>query len=75
MKRGCSMSEEMVEYKKECPVCHTVNTLMLKKSEIESYQNGAHVQDAFGRLSPSEREILITGICGKCWDKMFKEEE
>ena len=33
------------------------------------------IQDAFFGLTPDQRELLITGICGKCFDGMFADEE
>ena len=36
-----------------------------------------HIQDALSFLSADDREILISGICPKCWNEMFgmNEEE
>ena len=36
---------------------------------------GVHLQNAFPYLSASERELIKSGTCGKCWDKMFPEED
>jgi hypothetical protein len=30
--------------------------------------DGVNVQIAFPYLSAGEREMLVSGICGKCWD-------
>jgi hypothetical protein len=40
---------------------------------IEAWDNGrgAFVQDAFPMLTPPERERLVTGICGPCWEALF----
>ena len=32
-------------------------------------------QNAFPYLSPSERELLISHTCSKCFDEMFGEED
>ena len=32
---------------------------------------GAFVQDAFPMLSADDRERLVTGICGPCWERLF----
>ena len=34
-----------------------------------------YVQDLFPYLSADERELLVSGVCGKCYDEMFTEEE
>lgn len=32
---------------------------------------GNYIQNAFPELTPDEREILISGICGTCFDNLF----
>jgi hypothetical protein len=58
-----------------CTDCKTEYTLMLPQDAIDLYVAGAHVQDAFPMLSPDERELMISGVCGPCFDAMFPEEE
>ena len=33
------------------------------------------VQDHFPQLSAEDREMLVSGVCGKCWDRLFPDEE
>ena len=42
---------------------------------IEEYRNGSHIQDAFSYLSINERELLLSGICGYCFDAIFPDDE
>jgi hypothetical protein len=42
---------------------------------VERWQSGDYIQDALPMLSADERELLISGICGHCFDTMFCEEE
>jgi hypothetical protein len=35
----------------------------------------SHIQDALPELSADNRELLISGVCGECFDNMFKGEE
>lgn len=58
-----------------CKECKIEYTFMLPQDGIDLYLAGAHVQDAFPMLSPEERELMISGICGPCWDVLFPEEE
>ena len=58
-----------------CPSCGKVNQLMASKAGIRSWRQGEHIQNAFPELNPDQRELLLTGICGKCWDDTFKEED
>lgn len=34
-----------------------------------------HIQHVFPNLTPAERELFITGMCGTCWDKMFADPD
>ncbi len=38
------------------------------------WQEGELAQNAFPYLSADEREMLISGVCPKCWAKTFGEE-
>jgi len=33
------------------------------------------MQDIFPELSIEDRELLISGTCGTCWNKLFPDEE
>ena len=58
-----------------CVHCRQVQTIMLSKTGIEAYQKGALMQDAFPELTAGQREMLISGTCDTCWDKLFTESE
>lgn len=30
-----------------------------------------YIQDIFPNLSPADREIFISGVCGKCWNRLY----
>lgn len=55
----------------ECPFCHKANEVEVNEMDYWDWQDGALAQDAFPYLSTDERELLISGICPKCWDDMF----
>ena len=72
----------MRENKKEvtvvtvCPMCGHANEVAVNEEDYFNWSfDGALVQDAFPYLSADEREMLISGICPKCWDKLFGEED
>ena len=58
-----------------CPFCGKVNEVGVNEMDYWDWQDGALVQNAFPYLSADEREALISGICPKCWNKMFGEDE
>ncbi len=60
---------DLVDYNARCPFCGDVNIIKVHKVSLEAYNNGALAQDAFPNLTAAEREMIITGICPKCWDR------
>ena len=60
---------------KPCPTCKRMDTFTVPAEQVAAYKAGAHVQDAFPGLTADQREQLITGYCGPCWDLAFGEEE
>ena len=55
----------------KCPVCQQTNTITVDHRAFAQWRGGAHIQDVMPELSASQREILITGIDGACWSRMF----
>ena len=57
-----------------CPWCGKASAFEVDKevwnTGWKAYNAGANIQDAWPTLSPSERELILTGICDDCWDKM-----
>lgn len=53
-----------------CRDCGKAVELELSQEQIDRYNNGALAQNAFPHLTPDEREIIISGICGECFDEL-----
>ena len=60
---------------KDCLMCKKLYTMEVSEEGFDMWVGGAHVQDAFPELSKDDRELLISGICGPCFDKLFEEDE
>lgn len=55
-----------------CVNCDKEYVLNVNSEDLEKWETtNIFVQDAFSYLTPAERELLISGICGTCFDKMF----
>ena len=54
-----------------CPMCQSMNSVEVDDKDLIKWQNGESIQKAFPYLNANEREIIQTGICPTCWDKMF----
>jgi len=63
------------ETKVRCISCRETKTFRLNKEKFSEWRHGALIQDAFPELSMGERELLISGVCGSCFNKMYKLEE
>lgn len=61
---------------KICRTCGQVIDIEVNKIDYDRYKAGLiKVQDAFPYLTADEREMLMTGICGDCYDAMFADYE
>ena len=58
---------------RHCPICGEYHEVEVSESDFVAWQCGEHAQNAFPYLTANEREILISGICSKCWTDMFGE--
>ncbi len=58
-----------------CIFCGNEVMLEVFADDYDRWLNkGEYIQKAFNYLTPAQREILISGICGECFDDEFKEE-
>lgn len=59
-----------------CPFCGTENEIKVNMVDYWEWVNeGKLVQNAFPYLSADEREMLISGICPKCWESTFSSSD
>ena len=67
--------QEMLEIVMTCVCCGTVVKIVAPESDYRLWRSGQHIQDAMPTLTVDEREILISGICGKCFDGLGGDDE
>ena len=59
-----------------CPFCKTSHSLKnINSAEYAKYNSGELVQRAFPKMSTTDREKLMTGMCEKCQDEVFGSED
>lgn len=58
-----------------CPFCGHANEVAVNEADYWDWDDGAAAQNAFPYLSADEREMLVSGICPKCWAKTFGDDE
>ena len=65
------MEKTMTEFGRTCRYCQVDHIVMADQMDVANWENGALIQDALPYLSADDRELLISGTCGACYDKMF----
>lgn len=58
-----------------CPICGQYHRVFIYEDDYAALQNGALAQEVFNHLTLDEWEMLISGICPKCWSVMFGDED
>ncbi|NDG31909.1 hypothetical protein EB118_17775 [bacterium] len=55
-----------------CNMCSADHVIFVKMHDYIEWKNGAgFIQDLMPYLSNADRELLISGTCGPCFDSMF----
>ena len=55
----------------DCVWCNKTWAVEVNSADLEEYDKGELVQNAFPYLTATERECLISGMCPTCQDKIF----
>jgi hypothetical protein len=69
------MTDEMVTFKNQCVVCHTVHTIEVSKERYDAWQGGRLIQEVWPDSTSEEREIMISGTCPGCFNILFPADE
>ena len=66
-----------ITVEKPCFVCREMKqyTVGTSISAVAAWVSGTMIQEAMPKLNATEREFLISGVCYKCQDDMFSEED
>lgn len=59
---------------KKCISCNTITTITVTASQHYRWQHGELIQRVMPELSEDDRELLISGMCGNCFDNLFNEK-
>lgn len=60
-----------------CVTCQKVVDVTVPTADFEAHERIPHtfIQDAYPSLTPDEREIIISSMCGSCFDSLFSDGE
>lgn len=75
MRKVLVVESSASSYRVACILCRREYLLSITEKDLERWHSGTDkIQDVFPYLTASERELLISGICGICFDELFPEE-
>ena len=67
------MAKEKTTMWTTCRKCNDQVEMKVNIDDVTAWENGKLIQDAMPYLTPDEREILISGTCGPCFDNMYRK--
>ena len=70
----------MTTLSKPCPFCGDRTDMEFTETEIRKYfteymNGGKAIQSVFPDMPANKREFLMTGMCQKCQDTIFHDDE
>ena len=57
----------------QCTSCGEYLEVPVTEEQIKEWRGGTLIQKAMPNIPPAQRELFISGTCGKCWDELFKD--
>ena len=71
------MKNKRINVTVPCNFCHTEYSIQMTQSQFNELQSPhrRYIQDIIPELAPEMRELFISVMCPKCWDKLFGFEE
>ena len=65
----------IVSRKYTCKFCGKEVTVQAEEENFLRFDAGAHAHDVFPDLRVNYRELMISGICGECFDQIFENDD
>lgn len=56
---------------KRCPFCGKETTIDVEARRYKRFEAGVNVQQAFPNMHVFHRELLISGMCENCYEKIY----
>ena len=73
-KHNEEMKREVTTLTETCKKCSGIEVLRVATQDLHDWKNGELIQKALPYLTVDQRELLISGVCGPCFDGMFPDE-
>ena len=65
------MSKGTIIVTKQCLHCKGLTSLLLDKDKYKTWQHGELIQNVWPEWTAEQRELLISGMHGDCWTRVF----
>ena len=66
---------DMLEVEVTCIVCGTTKKIQVPESGFKAWYNrGVLIQSAMPSVPAEDREMMMSQICGKCFEEMFADD-
>lgn len=69
--RKLNREEDTYTYTGKCCMCQKEVSVTVPVEGVQDYNSGSMIQDAFPKTSLADREFLISGTCGECFQSLF----
>ena len=66
---------EMTALKSTCIDCKKTYIMFVNPTDLADWKEGKLIQEAMPYLTSGQRELLISQVCGTCFDKLFEGNE
>jgi len=73
-KGGIKMIKALI-WEAKCPFCRTKTEIKISAKGYENWIDGDSIQTAFPDMPAEDRELLVSGICYNCQEKIFTDDE
>jgi hypothetical protein len=58
-----------------CHMCKGRTSFRVSRDGFQAWRDGSLIQKALPELSKDQRELMISGTCPTCFDKLFGNED
>jgi hypothetical protein len=58
-----------------CRFCGSKHVVRVFESDFKAWLYGKLIQDTMPYLTPDQRELLVSEVCGACWEDVLGPEE
>tara|TARA_B100000519_G_scaffold50424_1_gene40728 strand:- start:891 stop:1100 length:210 start_codon:yes stop_codon:yes gene_type:complete len=63
--------DEKKMYEIKCNTCDEAKSVEINPNDLRRWKEGELIQEAMPYLDASQRELLVSGLCGECFDRIF----